>query len=57
MYPDLSSPEPFLQKVHSDCLLVSLCEDSLAVPLDHAGFTNRAIANYHHLQIAKKRKL
>ena len=40
----------FLQKVHSDRLLVALCKDSFAIPLDHTGFTHCAIANDHNLK-------
>ena len=42
-----------LQKIDSDGLLVVLCEDALAVALDHAGFAHGAVADDNNLE--KKR--
>lgn len=41
------------EKIHTNGLLIIAGISAFTKPLDHGGFANRSIADYHHLQIKK----
>ena len=47
----------FLKEVYADGLLIISGKNALTVTLNHARFTNSAIAYNHHLKHNKKRKI